>query len=116
MTVSQIVMSVVGSAVLLVGYLLAQRGKKGDQEIQETKDQFQRMVDEAKYWREQTSGSRAEFEGRWDRQIARCRRITEQASATIADLMKYVPSNQQRDASDTLGEIEQHRQDDHTKP
>lgn len=111
MTVSQIIMSVVGSAVLLVGYLLAQRGKKGDQEIQETKDQFQRMVEEAKYWKLETGDARAELEAFRDRQLARCRRVTESAYATISDLIRYVPDEVRRQADQALEEIEQHKAD-----
>lgn len=109
MTASQIIMAAVGAAVAALGYVLAQYGKRGDQQIQQNKDQFQRLMDEANYWRDQTGEARAEFEGRWDRQIARCRKVTDQAYATIAELIRFVPDPQRQKGDRVLDEIAQHQ-------
>jgi hypothetical protein len=114
-TTTQIIMSIVGSAVLLIGYLLAQRGKRGDQEIQQTKDQFQRMVDEAKYWKTEAEGARDDLENFRDRQLSRCRKVTESAYATISDLIRFVPDEMRRRADHALDEIEQHKATDHSE-
>lgn len=116
MTAQQVIMSVVGSAVLLVGYLLAQRGKKGDQEIQQTKDQFQRMVDEAKYWKGEAGDARSELESFRDRQLRRCRAVTESAYATIAALITQVPKGQRARGERVMAELEQHQDTDHPLP
>lgn len=113
MTTPQIIMSVVGSAVLLVGYLLAQRGKKGDQEIQETKDQFQRMVDEARYWKAEAGDARTELDSFRDRQLTRCRKVTESAYKTIAELIRYVPDEQRTRGREALGELTEHQESAH---
>lgn len=106
-------MAGVGAAVAVLGYILAQYGKRGDQQIQQNKDQFQRLMDEANYWRGQTNDSRTEFEGRWDRQIARCRKVTDQAYATIAELIRFVPDPQRRQGDRALEEISEHQTNEH---
>jgi hypothetical protein len=56
----------------------------------------------------------AEWEGRWARQMERCRRITDAATDTIANLQKQVINPlARRDATRTLIEIEDHRASDH---
>ena len=112
-TLSQIIMGFVGLAVTFLGVVLSQIGKRGDQTIQQNKDQFQRLLEEARYWEGQSKSTRNEWEARWDRQMERCRKITDEAYVKLTELMHYVPLTQRRDTAHVLDDIEQHRQDDH---
>lgn len=63
--------------------------------------------------REIRERERLAAEGRWSRQVDRCRKITDTAASTITDLMRYVPPNQRRDANHVLDDMAEHRTGDH---
>lgn len=108
-------MGFVGIAVTFLGVVLTRMGSSRDQQIQQTKDQFQRLLDEARYWREVVGDTRDEWESRWERQMNRCRKITDEASNTITDLMRYVPPRQQAEANTVLDHMVEHRANDHAE-
>ena len=114
MSLSQLIMTGVGIAVTFLGVVLAQRGKRGDQVIQQNKDQFDRLIEEATYWKGVASDARGDLDSFKDKQLARCRKVTDAAYQTIADLIRFVPPEQHRRADRTLGEIETHNETDHS--
>ena len=103
------------------GTILARRGTRGDQELQSFSDQFGRMLEENKYLtsqlgeaRSEVTRVRTEWEQRWDRQIARCRTVTDQAAAAIARLMGMHTLEDERDAQQVLRDTAAHIESDHT--
>ena len=106
-------MAAVGAAVTFLGIVLSQIGKKGDQQIQTTKDQFQRLIDEAKYWKDNASDARADLEKFRERQLVRCRGVTDAAYATISKLIEAAKPPERAEGQAMMGEIEQHRAEDH---
>lgn len=106
----------------VLGTILSRIGKKGDQELQSITDQFGRMLSENKYLGEQLTAERAgraqdrvESEGRWSRQIDRCRKITDSASRTINRLLSNEPgTGPDIEGAQTLRAIDEHNGLDHT--
>lgn len=66
--------------------------------------------------REIRESERLAAEGRWSRQMDRCRRVTDTASNAITDLMRYIPPSQQLSANHVLDDLVEHRQNDHPEP
>ena len=83
-------------------------------------DQVSALADryrsEAEFQREQRAKDRTEWDGIWDRQINRCRSMTDAASHTITTLMRYVPPKQQYDANHVLDQLVEHRNADGPRP
>lgn len=111
---ASVIIGIVSSLVLLIGYILTQRGKKGDQAQEAIKSQFDRMLTENRYLAEQLAATRKEWEARWDRQMVRCRKITDTAANTISDLLRFVPPDKQSKANRTINEIATHVDGDHS--
>lgn len=107
-------MGFVGVAVTFLGVVLSQIGKRGDQQIQQNKDQFQRLIDEARYWKDNATEARNDLESFRDRQLSRCRKVTDSAATTISKLMRFVPPDKQREGAHALDEIQSHIETDHT--
>lgn len=115
MNVSDIIMAVSGIVVGVVGTISTRIGKKGDQTLQAAKEQFDRMLGEINYYRDALDETRTQWEGRWDRQMARCRKVTDQASVAIARLMNGQHTHRDHEvAEQALRDIEEHVQTDHT--
>lgn len=114
MTLSQIIMAAVTAAITFLGVVLSQIGKRGDQQIQRNEDQFKRLLDETNYWKKNADEARHDLESFRERQSARCRKMTEAAAQTIAELMRFVPPAQHRRGDRTLGEIDTHNEMDHS--
>ena len=113
MTLSQVIMGFVGLAVTFLGVVLSQIGKRGDQAIQQNRDQFTRLIEEAKYWKDNATSAREDLESFRDRQLSRCRAALDSATATITSLIRYVPPDKQREGAHALDELEAHRETDH---
>ena len=113
MTLSQVIMGFVGLAVTFLGVVLSQIGKRGDQAIQQNRDQFQRLIEEARYWKENANEARVELETFKDKQLARCRLVADAAAKTISRLMRYVPPDKQAEGARVLDEIQAHTETDH---
>lgn len=98
----------------VLGVILSRVGKREDVEQAQVSDQFRRMLEEVNYWQESNSRTRSEWEQRWDRQVDRCRRITDRLSSTVTNLAGQLSSGQAKeDAADALREVEDHREADH---
>lgn len=108
-----LIMAAVGAAVTFLGIVLSQIGKRGDQQIQTTKDQFQRLIDEAKYWKDNATEARDELEKFRDRQLLRCRGVTDAAYATISKLIEAANAPNRAEGQAMQGELEQHRSEEH---
>lgn len=114
-------------AAAFAGHYLSRRGKRDEirqsqvaQAFEERNTAFEqvsaladRYKGDADRERELRQKDNDVWEARWSRQMDRCRKITDTASNTITELMKFVPSAQQRDASHVLDDMAEHRQDDH---
>jgi hypothetical protein len=117
----QIIISLVGSAVLLAGYLLSRKGKRYDEKAQQVQDQFTRMLSENTHLtseldkeRDRHQEDNAMWESRLHRQVDRCRKITESAVGTITHLMGRLTSEDQAAAEHMIEEINHHNADEHT--
>lgn len=113
-TLSQGIMGFIGLAITFLGIVLSQIGKRGDQAIQQNKDQFQRLIDEARYWKDNATEARTDLETFRDRQLNRCRAALDAAFAAITDMLRFVPPDKQREGTHALDEIEAHRDTDHS--
>lgn len=110
-----------------VGHYLSRRGKRDEtqqqqiaQAIQERTtafDQVAALADrykgDADYQRDLRAKENEGWEKRWERQMNRCRAITDTASNTITNLMRFVPQAQQTDAVHVLDDLADHRADEH---
>lgn len=56
---------------------------------------------------------RSAWEARWDRQMARCRKVTDALVRAITALRKLATPEARQEADRVLVELEEHRQDDH---
>lgn len=110
---SELIMATATVAAAVVAAWMALRGKKGDQSIQQTQGQFDRMLAEITYWKGEAGDARAELEAFRDRQLSRCRAALDGATSTITKLIRYVPPNVRTDAGHELDQIEAHRITDH---
>jgi hypothetical protein len=114
-------------AAAFAGHYLSRRGKRDEIRQQQVAQAFEerntafeqvsaladRYKSDADYQRDMRAKDRDEWESRWARQMDRCRRLTDSATNTITDLMRFVPLSQQRDAGHILDDIAEHRADDH---
>lgn len=100
----------------ILGVVLTNVGKKGDQEQQQVTDQFKRMLEEVGYWQDTTSRTRTEWEGRWDRQMDRCRKITDKLVIFIASIAKSSMDPRVRsEAEDLTSAVKTHNESDHDR-
>lgn len=100
----------------VLGIVLTNIGKRGDQEQQQVTDQFKRMLDEVGYWQDTTSRTRTEWEGRWDRQMKRCRTITDQLVAFIAAIAhNSLDPLIRAEAEDLTNAVRAHNDGDHDR-
>lgn len=98
----------------VLGVVLSGIGKKQDQEQQQVTDQFRRMMDEITYWQRTASTTREEWEGRWDRQMDRCRRITDRLTAALNTVASQATNPADREVADeALAEVKAHNYNDH---
>ena len=114
-------------AAAFAGHYLSRRGKQDEVRQQQVAQAFEerntafeqvsaladRYKGDADRERELRQKDNDAWEARWSRQMDRCRKITDTASNTITDLMKFVPMNQQRDAGHVLDDMAEHRNEDH---
>lgn len=91
---------------------------KGDADYQRQLREQDRLNHEAELQRERElrERERAAFEGRWQRQLNRCRKVTDAAYDKLTEIIRFVPPVQQRDAGHVLDELEEHRREDHPEP
>jgi hypothetical protein len=98
----------------VLGVVLSGVGKKQDQEQQQVSDQFKRLLDEVSYWQRTAQTTREEAEGRWDRQIDRCRRITDKLTAALTSVASQANDPAGRKVADeALADLEAHKYNDH---
>lgn len=112
-----IVISGVLAVGSILGVILSGVGKKQDLEQQQVSDQFKRMLDEVNYWQNTAGATRDQWEKRWDRQMGRCRTITDRL--VIALTVISAQSNNSADkakADEALAEIRAHNTSDHGDP
>lgn len=95
----------------VLGVVLSRIGQKQDVEQRQVSDQFERMLNEVTYWRDSATRTREEWEARWDRQINRCRGITDRLAMTLA-LTAKDPA-ERASVEEVLGELRNHNSTDH---
>jgi hypothetical protein len=114
-------------AAAFAGHYLSRRGKRDEIRQQQVAQAFEerntafeqvsaladRYKGDADRERDLRQRDNDAWEARWSRQMDRCRLITDTASNTITDLMKFVPLSQQRDAGHVLDDMAEHRAEDH---
>jgi vacuolar-type H+-ATPase subunit I/STV1 len=114
-------------AAAFAGHYLSRRGKRDEIRQQQVAQAFEerntafeqvsaladRYKGDADRERDLRQRDNDAWEARWSRQMDRCRLITDTASNTITDLMKFVPLSQQRDAGRVLDDMAEHRAEDH---
>ena len=88
---------------------------KTDADYQRALREQDRLEHEAELGRERERRERERLaaEGRWERQLNRCRKALDESYATITDLIRYIPEQMRADATHTLDELEEHRVEDH---
>ncbi len=88
---------------------------KTDADYQRELRERDRLEHEAELARERERRERERLtaEGRWERQMNRCRKALDESYATITDLIRYIPEQMRADAVRTLDDLEEHREDDH---
>jgi hypothetical protein len=97
----------------VLGVILSRIGKKGDQEQQAVTDQFRRMLEENQYLTTSLTQARADisqvrqgWEDRWQRQMDRCRTITD-------TLVNALATNTPATTNSALQKLDDHRAHDH---
>lgn len=88
----------------VLGIILSRMGKKEDVEQQAVSDQFKRMLDEVNYWQASASTTRTEWEARWDRQMDRCRKITDRMAGALQTLLGQL-DDEHKVADHTVQEV-----------
>lgn len=96
----------------VLGVVLTKVGKKGDQEQAQVTDQFKRMLDEVGYWQNTAVKNREEWETRWDRQMTRCRKITDKLVMFVVTTGKADPSVR-TEAESLARDLADHNETDH---
>lgn len=113
-TIWGLVISGVLAVGSILGVILSGVGKKQDQEQQQVSDQFRRLLDEVGYWQGTASRTREEWESRWDRQMQRCRVITDRLTTALAVVSdKLEDPAEKAKAAEALEELRAHNTNDH---
>jgi hypothetical protein len=88
---------------------------KTDADYQRTQREQDRIEHEAELTRERERRERERLaaEGRWERQLNRCRKALDESYATITELIRYIPEAMRAEATHTLQDLEDHRVEDH---
>jgi hypothetical protein len=98
----------------VVGTVAARMGKKGDQELETVRDQFARLIAEVAYWQNTATDARTEWEGRWDRQMVRCRKVTDALVVAIVRLLRGSTTPEDREVAEkALDDLREHNSSDH---
>lgn len=117
----QFILGVCAVASGVLGTLLAFRGKNADQKSAARAQSFieleglaKERADEIAALRAENARLRTEYEGRWDRQLARCRSATDSLVGVIAE---YGASSSTAVAAavEALRGLYAHREDDHNE-
>lgn len=125
--VTSAVLTALGIGGAWLATLLARRGKKEDTRIGERQQAFQeildlaasrlseiaRLITERDAAKDRGEKIAASWETRWDRQMERCRNITEPLVATIQELRKGCTAEAEAHADTVLRQLSAHNERDH---
>lgn len=112
-TIWTVVIAGAGVFGALLGTVLSRIGKKGDQELESIRDQFGRLISEVNYWKETSVTARDQWEARWDRQMTRCRKITDALVGALAPLLRAASAEDRQAAEKALEDLREHNDSDH---
>lgn len=111
-------LTAIGLGATFLATILTRKGKREDQKLSERQTAYEEL-----YQLNEARGAeivrlnaailaiRDEWEARWDRQMARCRTITDTLSRAIVKLQQVHPDAPT--AADALTELDHHNEDDH---
>lgn len=112
-------LTAIGLGATFLATILTRKGKREDQKLSERQTAYEEL-----YQLNEARGAeivrlnaailaiRDEWEARWDRQMVRCRTITEPLVRTIVKLQAARPFPDP-EAAEALTELEHHNEDDH---
>jgi hypothetical protein len=108
-----VIIAAAGVAGGIIGTIASRMGKKGDQELESVRDQFGRLLSEVNYWKESATSTRDEWETRWDRQMVRCRKVTDALVGALARLLLGATAEDREIAEKALQDLHEHNDTDH---
>lgn len=97
----------------IIGTITSRIGKRGDQELETVRDQFARLIAEVDYWKSTATEGRGEWEGRWHRQMARCRNVTDALVVALVQLLPDASTEDRELAERALQDLREHNDADH---
>ena len=114
-TTSQLIISAAGILITFVGIMLSRIGKRADEVQSSVTSQFERQMQEIEYLSARLKETREEWEGRWDRQMTRCRIITTSSAQVIVGLQdRLKPGDPNKVLSEQqVLEMQEHLERDH---
>jgi hypothetical protein len=108
-----LIIAAVVAAGGIIGTITSRIGKRGDQELETVRDQFARLIAEVDYWKATATEGRGEWEGRWDRQMVRCRKVTDALVVALAQLLRGASAEDREAAERALQDLREHNDADH---
>lgn len=102
------------------GTWLARKGKREDNRIEQNNQSFGQLLSladarlaEIQRLSAELERVRTSWEARWDRQMRRCRKVTDSLADAIRVLQRQIPGATQPTAEAALQALEEHELDDH---